>query len=252
MSGLLGAGDLYFNRIVNGASVGYDWLGNVTQFALQEPTEEKIRPSKGRNDRGTALDTVYIKQPATMAFAFDEVQPANLELALLGDRSTVNEGAGSLTDVAVTAKLDKWQKIPGYRNIVASGLTVQDVTDTTTYALGTDYEINFVTGMIKALSTGDISANEVLHIDGTSFAVSGTKVVAGTNQVLRGAFLLDGKNLADDSPIIVTVPYGVVSPNSPIDFLADDFTNVSFNGRPVKLPGAETAWYVEQLTLATA
>ena len=249
MSGLLGAGDLYFNRIVGGSSVGYSLLGNVTQLALQEPNELKERISKKRNSRGASLDAAYIKTPATMSFSFDEIDWANLELALLGDRTAVSTGSGTMTNVAVVTKDDKWVEI-GHRNIATAGLVVTNVAGSTTYVLGTDYEFNYNLGMIKVIGAGAIGTGETVHIDGTYGAISGSKVVAGTNTVLQGAFLLDGKNLADDSPFVVTIPKAIVAPSSPIDFLADDFTSVEFSGRPILLTGQTAAWYVEQLAFA--
>jgi len=51
MSGFLGAGDIYFDRLDDaGNATGLVMLGDSKQFAINEPSEDKTRTSQGYAD----------------------------------------------------------------------------------------------------------------------------------------------------------------------------------------------------------
>jgi hypothetical protein len=108
MSGFLGSGDLYMDRLAyDGSSTGFVLAGNATQFAIQEETETKERISTGRDTYGQALDTASIKKPAKITISLDELHKDNLAMALLGDVSDLSQGSGTGETETVTAMLDK-------------------------------------------------------------------------------------------------------------------------------------------------
>ena len=109
MSGFLGSGDLYLDRLANdGSSTGFVLAGNATQFAIQEETETKERISTGRETYGQALDTASIKKPAKITISLDELHKDNLAMALLGDVADLNQGSGTSETETITAKLGKF------------------------------------------------------------------------------------------------------------------------------------------------
>ena len=109
MSGFLGSGDLYLDRLANdGSSTGFVLAGNATQFAIQEETETKERISTGRETYGQALDTASIKKPAKISISLDELHKDNLAMALLGDVADLNQGSGTSETETITAKLGKF------------------------------------------------------------------------------------------------------------------------------------------------
>jgi hypothetical protein len=245
MAGMMLEGDLYLNRVINNVEQGFIFLGNTTSFTIQEPTNVVERPSKGKGTYGAALSTIYTKTPAQMSFAFDEMDAENVAMAWLGTSEDVNDAAGTLTAVDVTAKLNSFVDIPDYRNLVQSGFTVTDSGAVTTYVLGTDYEVNWALGMIKALPGGAISDAEALKISGTSNALSGKRVKGGNQQLLEGEFRLDGYNKDGGKEAHLYIPKAVFAPNGAIDLKGDGFANASFDGRPVLLPGNDAAYWLD-------
>lgn len=243
MSGLLCAGDVYIDRLTDGgASTGLRKIGNATLLSLQESTETVQRTSKQRDSYGQALDTVQIKQPTQLAMTLDEIDKENLAFALLGEAATQTITGASITDEAVTAKLDRWVPL-AHRDV--STVVVQDATDTTTYVAGTDYEIEARLGWIRALPGGAITDDEVLHVD-YAYASATIATVAGASKpLIRAKLILDGKNLANGDQIIVTIDETTLSPNSAVDFLAGEFVSLEMSGSPKTLAGKTSPYGVE-------
>ncbi|MCB1890368.1 MAG: hypothetical protein KDH20_22370 [Rhodocyclaceae bacterium] len=241
--GFLGGGDLYINRYDpdTGLKVGRRGPFEVGRFEVKPNAELKEMVSKGRSTYGQVIESVPIQQPSDFTVVMSEVDKEGLTLALMGEQAAINQGAGTMTDEVLVAAHDKWVSLAN-RNIVAAGLTVQDVTDVTTYVLGTDYEINYRLGMIRALSTGAIGDGDTLHVDGSYNAETGTRISGSTQPQLRAEFVLDGINFADSRPVIVTVHEGVLTPDQAFDFLADDFGNITLSGR-LKTPTGFTEPY---------
>ena len=108
--GFLGGGDLYIDRYdpTTGAKLGRMGPYEVTKFEIKPNTELKELTSKGRSTYGQVIESVAIAKPADFSITFGEVNREGLTLALLGTQNSLNQGAGTLTDEVVTAKLGKW------------------------------------------------------------------------------------------------------------------------------------------------
>lgn len=240
--GFLGAGDLYIARYnaTLGAFEDFDGPFEATQFEIQPNSELKEMSSRGRSTYGQVIESVPLPQPSDFSVTLAEVNKDSLALALFGTASTLSTGAGTMTAVEVTAKLGKWVEI-GHANIVTTGFTVtedEDV-DPIVYVLGTDYEINYRIGMIRVLSAGAITENQVLRINGTYNAINGTSIAGGTQTQLRAKFKLDGVNFADQLPVIVDVWEAVLTPEGAFDFLQNEFAEIALSGR-LKTPTGKT------------
>lgn len=70
----------------------------------------------------------------------------NLQQQALNESVTLSSGHGALT------------------NAPAENLTVKNSAESTTYTEGTDYYVNYDAGTIERISTGAITASQVLHI----------------------------------------------------------------------------------------
>lgn len=247
MAGFLGSGDLFFNRVVGGVSQGWLRFGNATQFQIQENSEIKTRKSRQKASYGQTLNSVAIKGDAEISITLDDLDKDNLALAFLGTVSGVSVTGGSATAEVATAIHDKSLELA---NRKVSSVVVQDQTDTTTYVLGTDYEIeNAAMGFIKVLSTGAITDGQTLHISYDYATVAGNKVAGGTDASIRVALRLDGENLATQQPVIADVYEAELSPQSGVDFLAEDFANLELNGT-LNTPSGKTEAYVLETDLA--
>lgn len=229
--GFLGAGDLYISRYNPATAAFDDFVGplETTKFEIKPKVELKEMVSKGRTTYGQVIESVTIPQPFEFTVDFAEVNGDTLVAAFLGTKTTLNVASGTMTDLPVVVTKDAWVDI-GHMNLASAGLVVTNAAGTTTFVLGTDYEINYRLGMIKAISSA-IATAATVHIDGTYNAMTGTKIAGGTESQIRAKFRFDGKNFADGLPCIVEVYEAVVAAESAFDFLASDFNTVSLPGR---------------------
>jgi hypothetical protein len=237
MAGLLGSGDLYINRKVDGVSQGLLLIGNATQFEITESSEVKERTSKQRETYGQVLDTVYIKQPTMVKIALDEMNKDNLAMALLGSVATFSETEGAVVGESVTVgALGNWVNVSA-SSLTSDAVTVKDETDTTTYVEGTDYEVNKRLGMIRPLAGGGISQGDVILVSYTGADVTGSVISGAVQPQIEAEIMLDGRNLADGTPMQVMVDRAVMAPTSPVDFLSDDWTTLELEGRALTVEG---------------
>jgi len=262
MSGFLGSGDLYYNRVVGGVSQGWLRFGNATKFEIKENTELKERKSKQKATYGQVLDSVAIKQPAEIAVALDDLDKDNLALAFLGDVSAID-----VTGAALGAPVGyDTPAFDGIIRVAHEHLSLVEITDgatgAITYVEGVDYEIvSAERGLIKILEgdgTDDIVPSEPyvvdtsgLLIDYTYASATGNKVKGGTNSSIKVALLLDGENFADQSKTSVDVWEAVLAPQTGVDFLSDDFATLELNGT-LNTPSAKASAYEINTDLAAS
>jgi hypothetical protein len=245
--GFLGAGDLYIARHNPAIGDFEDFTGplETTKFVITPKVELKEMVSKGRASYGQVIESVTIPQPFEFTVDFAEVSGDTLVAALLGTKTDINIGSGTMTDLPVVIKKNAWVDI-GHMNIATAGLSVKDATGVTTYVLGTDYEINYRLGMLKVLTGSAVVDGTTLEVTGTYGAVTGTQIAGGTQAQIRAKFRFDGKNFADGLPCIVEVYEAVIAASSAFDFLAGDFASVSLPGR-LKTPAGKTEPFVVKL-----
>lgn len=244
--GFLGGGDLYIDRFdpTTGLKVGRAGPFECDKFEIKPNVDLKEKSSKGRSKYGQVIESVPLAKPADFSVELSEVDREGLTMALLGTQTAINQGSGTITDEAITALQGKWVSL-AHQNVAEAGLVVTNSAATTTYVLGTDYEVNYRLGMIRALSTGAIAEAAALKVDYGYNAITGTKIAGGTNSQLRAEFVLDGVNFADQSASIVTVYECVLTPESGFDFLANDFGVIKLKGRMKTPVGKSEPFTVE-------
>lgn len=236
----LGAGDLYINRYDNatGQQLGRKGPFECGKLEVKPNTELKEQTSKGRSTYGQVIESVAIQKPADVTVELSEMDKDGITLALLGDQQVINQGSGTITDEPIVAKLGVWVSL-SKQNFATAGFAVKHSTGTPTYVLGTDYEVNYRLGMVKALPGGAITEGQTIEVSGTYNAISGTRVRAATQAQVRAEFVLDGVNFADNLPVIATLHEVVLSPDGAFDFLADGFGKITMKGR-MKTPAGKT------------
>lgn len=241
----LGAGDLYINRYdpVSGQKLGRKGPFECNKLEVKPNTELKEQTSKGRSTYGQVIESVAIQKPADVTVELSEMDKDGITLALLGDQEDINQGAGSITDEPIVAKLGVWVSL-SMQNFATAGFAVKHSTGAPTYALGTDYLVNYRLGMVKALPGGAITEGQTVEVSGSYNAITGTRVNAATQAQVRAEFVLDGINFADNLPVIATLHEVVLSPEGAFDFLADGFGKITMKGR-MKTP----AGYTEPMTV---
>lgn len=226
----LGGGDLYIDRLTDaGVSTGFLKTGNATKFEIKSESEIKEQTSKGRDTYGQVIATANLPKPSTIKITLNQLDPDSMAIAFLGDKAVLTVAGASVTDEAVTAKLDKFVKLAN-RNITAESVVVTDSAGTTTYVEDDDYEIDYRLGMIKCLTGGDIADDESLKVDYAYGAASGTTIEGATQPLIKAKLLLDGKNYVNGKDVAVDVYYAELKPSSAVDFLSDDFLPLELEG----------------------
>ncbi len=75
----------------------------------------------------------------------------------MGLESAINQGSRTLTNVAVTLPAaPKWAQF-GKTNLAATGLIIKE--DSTALVLGTDVEVNYALGLVRALKGGTVAVS---------------------------------------------------------------------------------------------
>lgn len=244
-NGLLVAGDLYIDRLTSdGGSQGFLEVANATQMALQQEIEFQDLTSRRKDTRGQLLASVAIPQPGEVSMTLNEINRDNLAMALLGERSDLDEEAETFSDETVTLKGYKWTEI-GYRNLKKEGLSVEK--ESTELEEGTDFEINYRLGLIRALRDSDelTGDDDEVTISGETNALTGSRIRGAVQPTIKARLKLDGRNMVNDRPVIVTVDEALIRPTEAVDFLSEEFVSVPMTGRMRTLPGKDYPFTVE-------
>jgi hypothetical protein len=154
-----------------------------------------------------------------------EAQKEAIRMALLGSAPTLQtQAAGDVAAENVTAKLDRWCVLA---NQVVSSVVVKDSTDTTTYVLNTDYQIDAESGAIRPLSTGNISADAVLHVSYHKAALT----------ALHEIKLLQASRFTGDAYVIIRTNNGHVSRKyiPSVEIMPDGDFDLGDGSQPVEL-----------------
>jgi hypothetical protein len=235
--GFLGAGDLYIARYVSGAYEDYKGPYQCGKFEIKPNSELKEMTSKGRSTYGQVIESVAVPQPFDLSVDLRQIDKESIALAFFGTTGSLSQGSGTLSAVDVTAKLGAWVQLT--KQALTGASTVTNAAASTTYVDGTDYIINRVLGLFKALPGGSITNNQALKLTSAYNAITGTEIKGATQAQVRAKFKLDGINFADDLPVIVTVHEAVIAADAAFDFLGDDFNTLSLPGR-MKTPAGFT------------
>jgi hypothetical protein len=243
MSGFIGCGTVYFNRVVSGVAQGWTELGNTSKFELTPSNEIKERSSKQCSTYGQTLDSVSINGSTGISFMLDDMDD-NLDIALLGLTTSTSVVAGTVTAEVATATLGAAIQT-AQRNI--SSVVVKDQPGTTTYVLGTDYSIlNAAAGLVTIITGGSIGAGDSIQLD-YSYAASTSQLTTGsTESSVKGAIMLIGDNLAKPGEgVIVNVWDATIAPATGVDFLSDEFVEIEMAGILVTDATKGNAYQVE-------
>lgn len=250
MSGFLGSGDLYYNRVVGGVSQGWFRFGNATQFEITENAEITERISRQAATYGQVLDSVAIKRPAAISVTLDDLDHKNLALAFLGTTAPANVTGATVTDEAATAPSSGGSFRTAFGNI--SAVSVSGPAGTPVYVAGTDYEVlDAAMGLIRIIEGGALSGGETLEVDYTYGTSASNKVSGGTQASIKVALLMNGKNLADDSAAKVEVLEAVLTPESGVDFLSEDFATLELTGT-LNTPSGQTSAYTVETDIVVS
>lgn len=248
----VGAGDVYINRIdpASGLAIGKKGPFEASRFAIKANSEIKEQVSKGRSTYGQVIETVALGQPAEFEITLTETNRDGMAMALLGTASTLSQGSGTITDEVIVGKHGIW--VPTSKSAFASaGFSVKHSSGSPTYVEGTDYEVNRQLGWVRLLSTGAIADGASIKVSGSYQTITGSRISGATQAQVRAEILLDGINVADNNPVVVTIYEAVLSAGDVFDFLADGFNSIPLKGK-AKTPSGQSAPFIVDLRGVTA
>ena len=236
----MGAGGVQFSLIVNGIKQGFGSVRESSKFEIKPNSDIKELKSKGRETYGQVIETVAVANPAEVSITLLEADYENLTLSFMGSAGTgINQAAATVTDEVVVLKIGKYTNLTK-RNLQVSGFSVTNTDASIPYALGIDYEVIYLTGMIRALEGGAITDGQSCKVDFVANAFTSKKIMGATQTSIRAEILFTGKNMADDTPVLLTCWEGVFTPDSAFDLLANDFGEVTLKGK-LKTPVGKTS-----------
>ena len=235
--GLLASGDLYIDFYdSDGNLTGFldpDEVGNCKKFALKVETEKKENKLNGRDTLGQNGDVYTRLTNSTISLSLNRYTSRMLAAAMMGTSSDQTAALAAYT-ATITAIHDRWVEIG---EELLSTCVVKDATDTTTYTVDTDYEVNTRLGMIRVLSTGSIADSATLHISGNTLAKTGSKILGSNQTVVNAKLKLDGKDNVSGDNVQVTVYKAQLSSDTEFDLMAEDFPELTFTGTMVTPSG---------------
>jgi len=230
-------GDVFIRRWVAGV-LQNEVIGPLsgTKLGIKAQSEAKDNISKGRSNRGKKLDSVTVAKPTAFSIGFNRTNPKLLAMVFLGIDAVKTINAGTITAEPVILPHDIWVKV-SERNISAVVIGV--------YVLNTDYEVDCRLGMIRSLSTGAITDGEAVTFNATFGSITSMQIKGGIDSKVHVEVVLDGTNLVDDSEVYIRIPKVPLTPDSDMDFLADDYITVEFSGEMEKLAAETAEFYVD-------
>lgn len=248
----LGAGKVLADVYVSGAPTGnYIAFEEIGKFEIKPNSELKEQTSKSRAQYGQIIETVAIQKPADFSMTVREVNRDALRLAFMGSQSTLAVGSATATDEVVVAKLGAFVPLAN-KNLASAGLVVTHSSGSPTYVLGTDYDVNYAFGLLRALAGGAISDAQSLKVDYAANAIAGTRILGAVTPSIRARLLFDGVNLVDEKPARVTVWEVLLTPTSAVDLMSDNWVEVSLSGRMKTPTGKSSPFEIDLLDTVEA
>jgi len=239
--GHLMSAEVVFERYSNGVPGGVLTSAiNVPEFTYSPGDPERFeRKSYKRDTFGQVLDEAVTPGTPTVSITTDTINSEIGAYLFLGTESSMDQDATPVTDEAITVtELDKGYKLAKYD---VGSVVVQDDTDTTTYTLGTDYTLDAESGIIYILSGGAISVDDVVHVDYTPVAHSGSKIDLSTEDSILTKLHVYGKDRASGKIKHFILSKVRLSPSGDVPVLGGDgFASFQLSGT-VQTPTGDTS-----------
>jgi len=216
------------------------FIGNVPDFSVNVETEtlDHYRSTGGIREQD---DSTEIKVDRSATITSDNIDPENLARFFLGEQTTLDQLASSVTDEAHTVSKQgvyiqvgkTATNISGIRGVENVVVTSSD--GLTTFAETTDYVVQPQAGLVEIVEGGAISAGDDILIDYDVQAQTRSRVISG-NEPVEGALQYIEDNPTGEDKVYL-FPYVKVRPNGDFNFITDDWQTVPFDIEVLTLPG---------------
>lgn len=248
----LGRGKVHFSRFKTGTQVpaGFYYIGNTPEFNLtiESETLDHFSSDEGIREKD---DSVPLEVTRTGSLITDNIDPKNVALFFFGEEVTVTQAAVvSDTETLEGIKAGHSYKLgvttnnpTGYFGIDPTGFAVAVAVGGTALVAGTDYTMNFDTGILSfvegsalAVDDADIEVTYAVRESTRDRVISGSEPVEGAMMYI--AFNPKGKNFD------YYLPYVKITPNGDYALKGDEWQQISFTIEALK-PTAGEAIYMD-------
>lgn len=219
----VGRGEIYLARLdSDGNSLGELHLGNATDFnyTMENESLKHYESMGGISNRDLQLDT---RTTVSCAFTLEEFSKENIALALRAQEPTTETQASGSNSESLTAYTGKYIDL-AYRNV--SNVSID------TYVEGTDFTVDFDTGRVLILESGDISDEESITVDYDYSSETWNVIKPNSNDETIEAFVrYVGNNMTGPNYELECWKVKVrVSEAVTMLQTADEFATLSFSG----------------------
>ena len=234
-SGLLFSGALFIDRLdANGVKQGDVGPLNGTEVAIiNQAPDTKERISRMPDSFGQALDVVNLPKPQQVSVTIDSVPSNMLAMAVYGTTETLSDGAGTAVALSVVdINVGRWYEM-GKRNIVAASVVIAGKTE------GDDFEVNYVTGHVRALTAGTYVDGDDITGTFDHAAVTGSRIRGGNSVIIKARLRLSGINMADPEGKRgeLIVDEATLQSDENLDLSSGEYISAKFSGSMRTLPG---------------
>ena len=218
---------------------------NKFQPARKAGSSTFIRSKKRDKYNAILLEDVG---PGDVSLTMDflELPPSVLAILFAASGVPLSVTAGTFTGVAIPVGVLGTAYNIGHRNIkVTPAAVVKDGTNTTTYALGTDYTIDNRIGFITPLVGGTIVAGTTINVAGSFDVLTGTQYDGELNPTVYAQVFFDGKNLITGTD--VSMEYyrvQIKAPDAIMDLLSSTPISATLTGTPLTPTSKPSAYRV--------
>jgi len=222
----LGAGEVWFNRFnANGAATQWRHLGNVSRLEPAQSVETLEKRSAMSGARGL-LKRVVTSTTSEVSLTLDEFDPENVALALLGTAAAFSQPSGTATDSAITGTVKKGQWLDTGKLKIT--VTVVKKAPSTVLVLGTDYEVDSDSGMIRILpGSSTVADGDSLLWSGSYPAITSTQVHALANSRIEGSLRFRSASDAVGPRYLVDFWKVAITPDGAMALLTTEFGEIT-------------------------
>lgn len=246
----LGRGEIWFARFAEGTQTpqGFRYLGNTPEFSLTIESEnlDHFNSDAGIREKDAS---VPLEVNRTGSLVTDNINPENVALFFFGEASVEATGASTGNAYAIAdIELDRAYMIgatpsnpAGVFGIAPAGTnTVTTNPGAVVLVAGTDYDIDFDSGMITFLSGGTVVAGDSVDILYDLAASTRSRVISGSEPV-EGAMIYRTVNPTGDDATFY-FPYVKTSPNGDYALKGDEWQQIPMSLEVLKLAAVEAIY----------
>lgn len=225
---LLLSGDLHLADAGSGTPTNIVGPIETDAFSIKLSSKTVEQNSKANATYGQIRSSIVLPDKTTVELTFMDSGAADpLTLILMGTKSTITVGAGTVTDEAVTLVADQWKPLTKQNIIAGSVVVAKASAPTVNLVEGTDYAVNYRRGWIKPLTAG---AAVACLVDFGHAAQAGNSIAMATQSQLIRRLLLDGVNLHDNKAVFVDIYQIKLRSEASLDLKGNEHVKAGLSG----------------------